>query len=397
MFATFTAFSEISPEMVLPFLVTILLGAAVELLLIAGLLYLVYWLVTLPLRRSERTRIFLDLLDLGLREGLSGERAIIDAAASHDRLLSSRFYRLAAELNRGARLADGLARVPSLVPPQLTAILKTGERAGDLSRVLPACRQVLNDSASQVRGALNYLLLLTFLITPSAIVVPILLAVLVLPKFREVFAGMVPGAELPALTKFVFGHTQALVWTQAVLLVLFWILMASYLGGPRLRLWLRPIFGGAMDRVQLALPWRRKRLQRDFSAMLSILLDAQIPEAEAVALAARATDNSVIGTRAARVCAMLNAGVALPQALRVMDDSGELHWRISNALQRGSGFLRALAGWHESLDAKAFQLEQTAAQITTSALVLVNGAVVACVVISIFIVLVQLLDHAVLW
>ena len=37
------------------------------------------------------------------------------------------------------------------------------------------------------------------------------------------------------------------------------------------------------------LPWRRKRFQRDFSAMLAVLLDAEVPETEAVGLAAEAT------------------------------------------------------------------------------------------------------------
>ena len=52
---------------------------------------------------------------------------------------------------------------------------------------------------------------------------------------------------------------------------------------------------------------------------------------------------------------------------------------------------------HESLDAKAFQLEQTAAQITTSALVRLNGISVAAVVIGLFLPLIALLEQATLW
>jgi hypothetical protein len=80
-----------------------------------------------------------------------------------------------------------------------------------------------------------------------------------------------------------------------------------------------------------------------------------------------------------------------------MDDERELSWRLSNALRSGRGFFRALAGWHESLDAKAFQLEQAWAQVATTVLVLVNGCVVASVVIAVFLVLIQLIDQAVLW
>jgi type II secretory pathway component PulF len=128
--------------------------------------------------------------------------------------------------------------------------------------------------------------------------------------------------------------------------------------------------------------------------MLAVLLDSEVPEPEAVALAADATANGVMKRRAAKVCRLLKEGVRLPEALRVLDDTGELHWRLSNALQHRGGFLRALAGWHDALEAKAFQLEQSAAQIATSLLVLLNGAIVASIVLAIFLVIIRLIHLA---
>jgi hypothetical protein len=81
----------------------------------------------------------------------------------------------------------------------------------------------------------------------------------------------------------------------------------------------------------------------------------------------------------------------------VIDGTGELKWRLTNALHGRTGFLRALAGWHEALDAKAFQLEQTAAQTVTTALVLFNGLIVAAVVIAVFLLLIQLINQTALW
>jgi len=83
--------------------------------------------------------------------------------------------------------------------------------------------------------------------------------------------------------------------------------------------------------------------------------------------------------------------------LEAMDVGSELRWRLTNALRRGAGFNEALAGWHEALDAKAFQLEQSAAQITTTVVVLVNGALIASFVIAMFLPLIQLMNDAVLW
>lgn len=380
-------------QLVLMFLFYVVVGLAPA----CGIIYLFYFLLTLPMRRNQRARLFLDLLELGLSEGHSPERAILDAAATRDPAPGTRFHLLAAFIEKGLRLSEALAKVPRLVPPQVTAMLRTGERIGDIRKVLPACRQLLHDGVSQVRGALNYLLLLAFAFTPFMIFMPIFINSVILPKYREIFQGMTPGQSMPAFTQFVFGNGRWLLVVQAGIFTLTWLLILGYMGGPRLKGWLQRLLPGVPDRLAYSLPWRRKRLQRDFSAMLSVLLDAEVPEREAVTLAADATANSVARRRADRVCALLNSGVKLPVAIRAVDDAGELQWRLSNALQRGHGFLRALAGWHEALDARAFQLEQAAAQVTTSALVILNGVIVACVVIGVFLALVHLLNEAVLW
>src|SRR6266404_2910566 len=148
-------------------LVSLLLGFALYVLLgllpVLGALYVIYFLLTLPLRRNERTRLFLDLLELGLQVGRTPEGAIADAAASRDRSLGARFHLLAAHLEQGMRLHQALEQVPRLLPPQIRAMLKTGDRIGDVRKVLPACRLSLHGGVSHVRGALNYLLVLSFL------------------------------------------------------------------------------------------------------------------------------------------------------------------------------------------------------------------------------------------
>jgi type II secretory pathway component PulF len=379
------------------FLLVVVLYVVVALLPVAAVIYAFYFLLTLPMRRSERTRQFLDLLELGLNDGRTPEAAIMEASASRDTSMGARFHLLAAHIQKGLRLGVALERVPGLLPPQVRAMLKAGERIGDVAKVIPACRQLLKDGVSQVRGALNYLILLVFCVTPFTIFVPVTLSVYVVPKYKEVFFGMGTGAIMPAFSRFVFSESRVFTGIQTAILCLIWLVLIAYVGGPRLHGWLSRWLPGLPDWLSFSLPWRRKRSQRDFSAMLAVLLDANVPEVEAVTLAADATNNSVFTRRAARVRALLNDGVKLPEALRTLDDSGELHWRLSNAMHRSGGFLRALAGWHEALDAKAFQLEQSAAQTATTMLVLFNGAVVACIVIAVFLVLIALINQASLW
>ena len=276
-------------------------------------------------------------------------------------------------------------------------MLKTGERIGDIRKVLPACRLLLRDSVSQVRGALNYLILLAFAATPAVVFVPVILRIYVMPKFKEVFAGMLEGQRLPAFTRLVFGGSDLTITIQLGLVALIFLVTLTYLGGPRLHGWIHRFLPGVQDWLIFRLPWRRKRLLRDFSAMLAVLLDAEVPETESVSLAAQSTANLAIIRRADKVRARLREGVKLPEAIRALDNSGELQWRLANALRRGTGFVRALTGWHEALDARAFQLEQAAAQIITAVLVLVNGLIVASFMIAVFLVIITLINTAALW
>jgi len=359
-----------------------------------GLLLLIHFLLTLPMRRAERARLFLDLLDSSIQQGRPLEETLISASLSGDLSLGLRFHLLAAWLEQNLRLSDALAKVPRFLPPQVTAMLMAGEKIGDLRKVLPACRQLLKDAVSQTRGAINYLVILTFVITPLGLWVFGVMEVIVVPKFREISAGTGTagaGASIAGIN-FLYDHTGALLMLQFGLLLLLWVAAFLYIAGPRAAFWF-PV----LDRLYFCLPWRRKRMQRDFSTLLAILLDSGVPEPEAVALAADGTANTVFRRRADRAVESLRQGVKLTQAVQSMDDSGEFAWRLANAVHGHSGFLRALAGWHESLDAKAFQQEQAAAHGVTSALVLWSGLFVAAIAISAFMFLTSLTSSAVLW
>ena len=110
------------------------------LLPVCAIIYGFYFLLTLPLRRNERARFFLDLLELGTKDGRTPEAAIAGATACADRTLGRRFHLVGAHLEKGLRLSNALEVVPRLLPAQIRAMLKAGERIGDINKVLPACR-----------------------------------------------------------------------------------------------------------------------------------------------------------------------------------------------------------------------------------------------------------------
>jgi type II secretory pathway component PulF len=371
---------------------TLMTAAVLSLLVLpfAGL-WLMYYCLTLPLRRAERARMFLDLLENTFKQGRPLEETIISLSHSGDDSMGLPFHVLAAWLEQGLSLDAALARVPYFLPPPATAMLRAGRQMGVLAQVLPAARRLVTDATSHVRGALNYLLLMTFAATPVGCYLVSILTIFVMPRFREVFAGMAISLS-GSPTLFLFDHVWTLVGIQLGLMLLLWLAAFFYIAGARLTAWF-PI----LERLHYRVSWRRKRMQRDFSTILAVLLDAGVPEAAALTLAADCSANSVFRRRAARAVEDLRQGRKLAEAVQRLDDAGEFRWRLGNAMAAPGGFLRALAGWHESLDARAFQQEQAAAQIITTSLVLWSGAFVGLVLVAFFYPLTTMITGLAIW
>ena len=349
-----------------------------------------HFLVSLPMRRAERARALLDLMETSLRLGEPVEQALISISQSREQSLGVRFHLFVAWLEKGLRLDEALAKVPRLLPPQIVAMIRTGERIGDLRKILPACRQLLADAVSETRSALNYLIVITFVISPATMFIFSVLAIMVFPKLNEVAYGL--GMDHSGGIHWLIQHSTLFVGAQILFQLGMWTAALIYVIGPHAHAWLP-----GYDQLSWRLPWRRKRMQRDFSIMLATLLDADMPEPEAISLAADCTANRCFQKRAATAVNDLRQGRPLTEAVQVMDDHGEFRWRLTNAAHSRSGFLTALAGWHDALNAKAFQQQQAAAHAISTALLLFNGAFVAAIVITVFAFLISIINAGCLW
>jgi type IV pilus assembly protein PilC len=240
---------------------------------------------------------------------------------------------------------------------------------------------------------MHYMVAILLVFAPVACWLISLLTIFVMPKFKEVFAGM--GVQLWPVTAFVLAlnDSHILIGFEALVFLVLMTVAAIYIGGPGLVRWFQFRSVPAVDWIAWRVPWKRKKLLRAFSAMLAVLLDGGVPEAVAVRLAGDCTANEICRRRAQRVIAALERGLKLDAAVRAFDDNGEFHWRLTNAIHARGGFLAALRGWHEALDAKAFQQEETATHAFTSGLVVMNGLVVGLIAVATYGMLVMMLKH----
>jgi len=356
-------------------------GTVVKLISVAviiGLFHAIWQAVARPLRERERARLFVDLLETCVANGQNPEEAVARLSETGDATFGADIQKVVERLSEGERLVEALRRTDDFLPRELIEMLAVADETGDLATVLPACRKVAGEHVSRTRSAFSYVLMVAPVFNGLVGGVLFFLMVFILEKFERMTAqmGMLPNLLLSLMRQPFYRWTLVAAILLPAALVVVLSSRSSLVRVLRLR-WL-------VDRIAFRTPWRRMRMQRDLSAMLAVLLDAGVPEARALELAAASTANRVFVRRAGAARAALAEGESLVKAVMRLDDSGELQWRLASAARGTSGFSAALGGWHESLDAKAFRAEQAFTHVVTTLIVTVNGAVVAVVAFGVF-------------
>ncbi|MFT4589511.1 MAG: type II secretory pathway component PulF [Limisphaerales bacterium] len=382
----------------LEYLLTAIAWLLAGLVPLIGVSLLLGWLINMPLRRAENARFFLDLLNVGMRSGRTPEESIVSLSRTGDRDLGGRFHLVAAFLQSGATLIQAIERAPRLLPPQIVALLKIGEELGDFSRIMPTAQAMLKDGDSGVRKSKDYLIILAFVVTPASVMMMMFTSLHVLPKYEGIFADLFGDVAYQSSILLLFVRLQW-IWiaSQLALLLIIWTGVLLYFINPRSSSWEGTRLAEFCAAIHFRISWKRKRMQRDFSAALGLLLDAGVPEKNALPLAGDCSANLKF-IRIVRQCAeRLARGARLGDAIKPLDPTGQFQWRLENAEAGGADFQRALESWREELDTKAFQQEHAFTQAFSSGLVLWNGLIVGSLAFAVFDFLSKSITSPVLW
>lgn len=329
-----------------------------------------YLTLYIPLKRCQRSEILLDILEHGHQSGLDPVQTILQASRTRDAQLGLPFHHLAAHLENHLSLATAVKNVPGLMPSKMVGFFRIAEETGEWQQVYPACRILLRDRMSRIRSEESFALAGITILNPCLFITAFSLHH-TLPALREIAKSLKASDKLPLLLASNYASAILLAAGLVCAGAMAFYFLATMLDS--LAQALPEAVPTAVHRLFYRLPWHRDRTWRDFSAMLSLLLDAHVPESRAVSLAAQASGNLWFAKRAQGAIAALADGVVMTEAVRKLDAADEFHWRLANAARPGSSFVRSIAGWLESLDARAFQAELWATQLVTTGLVLLNG------------------------
>ncbi len=392
----------------------------------------------------ERTRLFLEMLVLAEKSGQSIEQTITEFSKRGNQSFGGQYDQVARHIESGLTLPEALDKESGCLPAQTVATLKVGHESGRMSTTLPVAKEGLREKERSVRAIGEQYLVV---VVGVATMIMWMLMTFVVPKFKAIFADMLgEGEALPAFTMWVISISEATKYfalpslvvvgflicaslirrisgpqlkDQMVVSVRCWVLVlsAGFLLSLLLRDWAPIIYFGGIstglavgsciglcvlfycdqmgwfDWFRYLVPWHRKRLQRDFSHILALLLDSGIPEAKALELAAASTANGVIKQRALKAIVAVRSGVGMAKAVQLMDDSKEFQWRLTNALQTEFNFVDALKGWHESLSARADRQQQTYVSLMETSMLFAFGLIVGSIMIGMFLPLIQLIER----
>jgi general secretion pathway protein F len=286
----------------------------------------------------------------------------------------------------GRRLAEAMGREPKSFPALYRAMVAAGEASGTLPHILERLADLLERQA-QVRGKVLSTLAYPIILAFVASFVVFALMIFVVPKVVEQFDDV--GQSLPFLTRAVIGLSAFLAaWWWALLIG---IALAILLAGRALKdEGVRMKF----DRMLLRLPLIG-RLIRDLHAArlartLSTMVASRLPLLEGLRLTIDTVHNRVLRAASADIAEQVRTGGSLSGALRktglfppllvYLAASGEASGKLDIMLERAADYLE------REFDA----FTTTALSLLEPAIIIVMGAIVALIVLSILLPILQL-------
>jgi general secretion pathway protein F len=286
----------------------------------------------------------------------------------------------------GRRLSEAMGREPASFPALYRAMVAAGESSGTLPRILERLSDLLERQA-QVRGKVTSALAYPIVLAIVASFVVMALMIFVVPRVVEQFEDV--GQQLPLLTRIVIALSEFLAnwwWALVIALVALGLLVAKALQEETLRL----RFDAGLLRLPLI-----GRLLRDLHAArmartLSTMVASRLPLLEGLKLTTQTVHNRALRAASVDITEAIRGGGSLSAALKragvfppllvYLAASGEASGRLDVMLERAADYL----------EREFDTFTATALSLLEPAIIVVMGAIVALIVLSILLPILQL-------
>jgi len=274
------------------------------------------------------TRQLATLVDAGLPL-LRGMRVL--EKQERNPTLKSIIGDLSLAVEGGSTFSEALAQHPKVFNRLYVNMVKAGELGGVLEVVLNRLSE-FQEKAQKIKGKVVAAMFYPVAVLVVAVVIMGVLVVIVIPKFKEVFAGLGEGRPLPAFTQFVMGvsdlvrnHIIMTSITVAVVVIAFMLFIKTKFGQHAWHKFLlkMPVLGPVVSKVAIS----------RFTRTLGTLVSSGVPILQALMIVRETSGNVVIAKAVTAVhesvkegetiTAPLEASGVFPPMVISMVDVGE--------------------------------------------------------------------------
>lgn len=239
---------------------------------------------------------------------------------------------LCTAIEGGSTFSEGLAQHPKVFNRLFVNMVKAGEMGGVLEVVLKRLSEFM-EKAQKIKGKVIAALFYPVAVMVVAVAILAVLMVVVVPKFKEIFAGALgEGKSLPKFTEFVLGISDAIAHH-------FVTTFLSFVGFVIvLNIFIRTKFGRKLfDRFKLNMPVLGPVVSKvaisRFTRTLGTLVSSGVPILQALTIVKETSGNVIVGNAVAAVhesvkegetiTAPLEAANVFPPMVISMVDVGE--------------------------------------------------------------------------
>ncbi len=296
---------------------------------------------------------------------------------------------LATSIEGGSTFSEALAQHPKVFNRLFVNMVKAGELGGVLEVVLKRLAE-FSEKAQKIKGKVKAAMFYPVAVLIVAIGIMILLMCFVVPKFKDVFAGM--GFKLPWFTTFVMGISDliknnilASLGALVVLVILFLMFIKTKFGRhswDKFKLKMPPT-GPVVTKVSIS----------RFARTLGTLVSSGVPILQALNIVKETAGNVIISNAVALVhesvkegetiTAPLEASGAFPPMVVSMVDVGEQTGALPEML------LKIADGYDEEVDNAVAAMTSLLEPI----MIVFLAVIVGSIVIAMFLPLIQMITN----
>jgi type IV pilus assembly protein PilC len=298
---------------------------------------------------------------------------------------------LADGVRGGGNLSAGLQQFPRIFDDLHVTMVTAGEAGGSLDVVLERLARFL-ERTERIKGRLKAAMTYPVIIMLVAGLILTGLMIFVVPRFQQIFNGVLKGQPLPALTRlviaageFVHHHVAAAAGLLALLYAA-WRFARRSRQGTRFIDWLLlkpPVLGDLMLKAAIA------RFARTFGSLLA----SGVPILDALLITRAASGNVHVASALLLVHDRVKEGVAVTQALECAAIFPSL---VTSMIQVGeeTGALPEMLG--RIADTYDEEVDNAVAALTTiiePVMIVLMALVVGLIVIALFLPIVGIVQH----